>query len=138
MDFNIFNFKYIFLLLILLISTIIVYSQNVPSNLEYSRVITKTFSLTGSKASQFDTVPVGKVWKLESIIHSNYSSMMQQSLEINTFNFPIPSIYYTYGNEYVKNNITPIWLKTGDIIRIISTNQNTTNFFYSIIEYTEK
>lgn len=119
------------------------FSQNSSGNLTYSKVITRTFSLTASDTSVRDTVPAGKVWKMENIMTSSYMAgngySSFSSLEINTFKFPIPPPLFTDSwPSSMKSNLTPLWLKSGDIIRVITSTVAGGNFFYSIIEYNEK
>lgn len=127
----------------LLLINISAFSQGAANNLTYSRVITKNFSLSVSDTSVRDTVPAGKVWKMENIMTSsfmaNYGYSSFSSLEINGFRFPIPPpLYLDSWSSSMKSNLTPIWLKSGDVIRVITSSVVGGNFFYSIIEYNEK
>ncbi len=126
--------KLITITFVILLISISAFSQGTNGNLTYSKVITRTFALSND-TSDYDTVPIGRVWKMESIMHTNYTNMQQQLLEINSISFLIPATHYTYGNEFVRSSITPIWFKAGDKIRIISVGAS--NLFYSIIEYKE-
>ena len=110
-----------------------IHAQN---NLVYSRVIT---NITTSGSSTYDTVPAGKVWKMESIMHSNFynnTTAADAYLEINSVSFPLlPNIYLVSTPTSNRGNITPLWLKAGDIIRVYSNTG--AKVFYSIIEYKE-
>ncbi len=133
MDFNLNTknkMKYIILFFTIASFGMVANSQNSVNNLSYSRVITKMFSGTGSTADN-DTVPSGMVWKIESIMHNTTSCLTCSYLYINDVYFCIPPNVYTY-DEVIKD-ITPIWLKAGDRIRL-GTSQSA---FYSIIEYKE-
>lgn len=124
---------------IFLLISISAFSQSSNGNLTYSRVITVTFTPNSANYSSYDTVPVGKVWKMESIMHSkflNNSAAADASLEINSVLFPlIPNMGMNPDPTSNRGNITPLWFKAGDIIRVYST---AVSVFYSIIEYNEK
>lgn len=110
--------KHLFFLLIF-IAPLVSKSQ---VNLQLNRVITYAGTLTSTQEVFLDTVPVGKVWKIEAIGPSGFNSdkdfQSSNTFTINgksycNINFPP----YTSGTS--QNPVTikeVIWLKSGDFI----------------------
>lgn len=112
-------------------------------NLQFNQVISENFSISGGvfntlyDASNSYTVPVGKVWKIESVSFSSSSVNSTYApsvfLKINGSN-----VLFNYGsqkniNDYGGSLTTqPIWLKEGDIIGFSMRNRCTTTCLQSV------
>jgi hypothetical protein len=101
------------------------------NNLQFNRVIL---------VNSLQTVPTGKVWKVESVLSTsdlvirctNYCSV-NFSILINGVNIIMASSDYSYNsNSNDSRNITalPIWLPEGTTL-----NKGTNTAFISVIEY---
>jgi hypothetical protein len=113
-------------------------------NLQFSQVISESFSISGGvnntlyDASNSYTVPIGKVWKIESISFSSSSVNSTYApsifLKINGNN-----VLFNYGSQKNINdfggslNTQPIWLKEGDIVGFSMRNRCTTTCLQSVI-----
>lgn len=87
-------------------------------NLQFNQVLTYNGNNT---TSAIWTVPVGKVWKIESVLMVNFSG---------TSTFRVNNTIALYNS----NNTQPIWLKSGDNCQFsMSTAGNT--YFLSIVEF---
>ena len=98
-------------------------------SLTFSRVL----ALTRTSA-QTDTVPVGKVWKIENFFANAYDQIYNQ-VRINGTQFYMFSTY-SYGSAAFFTNHAPagpIWLPAGTTIRPESSGPT---YFFSIIEFT--
>lgn len=84
-------------------------------NLQFNQVLTYGGILCASCNNPIGSVPVGKVWKIESQMGSTH-------LNINNINF----------NTFTPQ--VPIWLKAGDVV-IMNGFSSTQSWFLSIIEF---
>ena len=98
-------------------------------NLQFNQVISASATLGLNGASAVVTVPVDKVWKIESV-NGWADCGSRLGITINT----IPTL--------VSNAKFPIWLKSGDLFRMtVQTNPSSNvacgpmNYYYSIIEF---
>jgi hypothetical protein len=101
-------------------------------NLQFNQVISGTGVLATNGVSANQTVPTGKVWKIESI--NGWSSNdvgSRLGMTINTISVPVS------GNVQF-----PVWLKAGDVLKFtLLTNPASgyatgpMNYIYSIIEF---
>jgi hypothetical protein len=99
-------------------------------NLQFNQVISGTGILATNGVSANQTVPTGKVWKIESISGWNDGGS-RLGLTVNTISVP------------VSGNVPfPVWLKAGDVLRFtLLTNPASgsalgpMNYIYSIIEF---
>ena len=97
--------KTLILLFVLLPFSLVI---NAQGNLEYNKV--KLVTINGSSPDIVITVPVGKVWKIESAIVGSYI-------------YGSPNIYLDYQIIYqpgLVNKIFPIWLPSGSYTLSIS------------------
>jgi hypothetical protein len=104
----------------------LLYSQG---NLQFNQVISASATLGLNGASAVVTVPVDKVWKIESV-NGWADCGSRLGITINT----IPTL--------VSNAKFPIWLKSGDLLRMtVQINAASgvacgpMNYYYSIIEF---
>lgn len=104
---------YIFIITIFL--TTVVFSQG---NLQFNQVL--TYNGSGGNSAIW-TVPVGKIWKIESVLMVNMSG---------TSTFKINSFVVLYNNI----NPQPIWLKPGDFSQFSMSNAGN-SYFISIVEF---
>jgi hypothetical protein len=115
----------------------LLYSQG---NLQFNQVLTFTGSIgvigPNAVTSPIQTVPAGKVWKIESVggLASNQSSgNVRFGIQINT------GISIVYWNNLIDQNICPIWLKTNDNLQFYyhnpSTNAQTCSYIISVVEF---
>ena len=98
-------------------------------NLQFNQVISASATLGLNGASAVVTVPVGKVWKIESV-NGWADCGSRLGITINT----IPTL--------VSDAKFPIWLKSGDLLRMtVQINPGSgfacgpMNYYYSIIEF---
>lgn len=115
--------------------SISVYGQN---GLSYSQVITDaqsfTVGISQSSATPLLTVPVDKVWKVESISEPQSFGDGSTYLVINGFEF---------GPGRINSASLPIWLKSGDTVQCGVKKGNNTggtitaSLYISIIEFNE-
>jgi len=87
-------------------------------NLQFNQVLTYNGSLT---TSAIWTVPVGKVWKIESVLMVNMGG---------TSTFKVNNTTVLYNGLPSQ----PIWLKAGDYCQF-SMSQAGNGYFLSIIEF---
>ena len=94
-------------------------------NLQFNQVITNQGSISANANSTLLTVPIGKVWKVESILCSSTSLL---SIKINNSTLPIPT---------TSNAFMPIWLKENNTIQFYNGGSTgiIREYFISIIEY---
>ncbi len=83
-------------------------------NLQFNQVLTYGGTLSASSYQSIGTVPVGKVWKIES----------KGGSTINTVN----------GNAVTQTISYPFWLKAGDILGHYTTG-SAQDWFISILEF---
>ena len=102
-------------------------SSFAQGNLQFNQVITLNFALSSSASSSIYTVPVGKVWKVESVSGSSAASSGASYMQINGTNVPIGNSPLTLMNA--------IWLKSGDQINIYNGYGLSAGYFCSIIEF---
>lgn len=123
----------------------LVYSQG---NLQFNQVLTNSGNVIMSTNnvkvfSPIQTVPSGKVWKIEFVGSSGFTTINPTFLDyrwgisVNTLDIVL----------FLTSNLTspysmPIWLKAGDELRFYSTttswstgNNITINYVFSIIEF---
>lgn len=100
-------------------------------NLQFNQVISGTGVLATNGVSANQTVPTGKVWKIESINGWSNDHGSRLGLTINTITVPV------LGNVQF-----PVWLKAGDVLKFtLLTNPGTgyatgpMNYIYSILEF---
>ena len=140
-----------FLMKILILSFFLVlcsllYSQG---NLQFNQVLTISGNTTMSSNyvkvfSPIQTVPLGKVWKIEFVGSSSFTSVeptypgSKWGISVNTRDIVL---FFGYG-DYESPYSMPIWLKAGDQLRFYSTtsswstgNNVTTNYVFSILEF---
>jgi hypothetical protein len=133
MVFNNLNMKKIFTLAMLLFS-MATYAQG---NLQFNQVRTFTGNISINSFKLFDTIPQGKVWKIEAIGLNQFCF-----LNINGRNY----VNYFLQGTNNGNGITSVvsnenlWLKSGDVVGYYSpwnSNCATCSFDYivSVIEY---
>jgi hypothetical protein len=130
--------KYIFLLFIITIS----FNAKVQGNLQFNQVLTFTGSIGGYGSGAFtstaQTVPSGKVWKIEHIGGTaNTLSGIDGSwgLSINSGKILI----FNGEINQISSNHT-IWLKENDVVQYyavggISNNFNNWSYVISLIEF---
>jgi hypothetical protein len=87
-------------------------------NLQFNQVLTYSGN---SPSSPIYTVPIGKVWKVESAVCFNYTG---------TTVFKVNNYTVLYNNS----NVQPIWLKAGDFCQMGATN-TASSYFISIVEF---
>lgn len=123
----------------------LVYSQG---NLQFNQVLTNSGNITMSSNnvkvfSPIQTVPSGKVWKIEFVGSSGFTTFNPTYLDyrwgirVNT-----QDIVLFLALNIASPYSMPIWLKAGDELRFYSTttswstgNNITTNYVFSIIEF---
>jgi hypothetical protein len=117
-------------LLLLIITCALSSSLFAQGNLQFNQVISGTGILATNGVSANQTVPTGKVWKIESISGWNDGGS-RLGLTVNTISVPVSG-----------NVLFPVWLKAGDVLRFtLLTNPGTgyangpMNYIYSIIEF---
>ena len=108
----------------ILLFSVATYAQG---NLQFNRVRTYTGRIFHDSYVLFDTVPSGKVWKIEAA-----GLTTTVTLNINGRNYN-----NIYGNSVIKETI---WLKAGDILGISCpwlghSNTSSWDYVVSIIEY---
>ncbi len=96
-------------------------------NLQFNQVLTYTGSIHNNNFVLFDTVPSGKVWKIEA---AGLNTLLFLNINGRIYN-------NIYGNSVIKETI---WLKARDIVGIYSPyNGNchhcSWDYVVSIIEY---
>lgn len=134
-----------FTMKILLLSMLIFLSSQLFSqgNLQFNQVLTFTGSVGGFGSGAFtspaQTVPLGKVWKIEHIGGTpntlNTTARGDYGLSINTGK---TLIYNGTINQVSSNNI--IWLKQNDVVQFyalggISNATNNWSYVISLIEF---
>lgn len=140
--------KSLFFVLLTLCSLLFVPCSNAQGNLQFNQVLTISGNTTMSSNnvkvfSPIQTVPSGKVWKIEFVGSSGFISVNPTYLDykwgisVNTRDIVL----------FLASNLTspysmPIWLKAGDQLRFFSTtsswstgNNITTNYVFSILEF---
>jgi hypothetical protein len=116
--------KYITFFLIVFIGTLTTQAQ---INLVLNRVITKTTELGGSFPSQIsDTVPAGKVWKIEALYMTTSGNCWYSVNNPNRINLYMP-----------QNGAAPFsfWMQAGDIIYFKQNINTSSDVFISILEF---
>jgi len=123
-------------LVICLISFFLSFGYNAQGNLQFNQVIRVVEVL--------QTVPAGKVWKVESYLESELinSNSSSSSCTSSTIHRPLiinNGFYYFVGDvawgstnslQMMNHNKFPIWLKSGDQIRTTCSSD-----FASVIEF---
>jgi hypothetical protein len=114
-------------------------------NLQFNKVKTLTGTIPGQTSLNLDTVPAGKVWKIESIglsplfLQIGGYACSETFFAINGVEFVNHAPRVNNSNLVVLNNQS-LWLKAGDrigyIYRSLGGNCNTNQpYVISIIEY---
>ncbi len=109
-------------------------------NLQFNQVLTFTGSIgvTGPTGvtSPIQTVPAGKVWKIEHVGGSatnQSSSNCRFGIQINS------GISMVYWHTLVDQNICPIWMKTSDNLQFYYYNPGGTaqscSYTISVVEF---
>lgn len=105
-------------------------------NLQFNQVITLNGTPTPCINTVIDTVPTGKVWKIESWTNNNQVNIFFNNTQFNNHYLAV------WGNSngtqmQLSSNLNPIWLKAGDVISVLVQNQFCTSspYFFSIIEF---
>jgi hypothetical protein len=101
-------------------------------NLQFNQVITLNGTPNPCINSVVDTVPQGKVWKIESWTNNNEVGIFFNNTQFNN-HFSLSN----GGGIAVSSNLNPIWLKGGDVISVHISNQFCIPrpYFFSIIEF---
>jgi hypothetical protein len=109
---------------------------NAQGNLQFNQVVTLNGTPTPCVNTNIDTVPAGKVWKIEAWTNNN---------EVNIyFNNTLYNNHFlaVWGNNngtqmQLSSNMNPIWLKGGDVISVTISNQfcQARPYFFSILEF---
>ncbi len=103
-------------------------------NLQFNQVVTLT-GTTIIDPFTLATVPAGKVWKIEHSSAARAGSPAYVSYVCNNVSSPI-SLPQSNWASYKLQVDGPIWLKAGDSIKFsYSSNNNATDYFFSIIEF---
>ena len=123
-------------LLIISLAVISIFCK-AQGNLQFNKVLTFSGTVAGGSNSELWTVPVGKVWKIESL--PNPGTLFTSGTGGNmTFNINgVAVIYLNNTNNSTQINL-PIWLKENDNIRFSHTLASSSyyyNYYISIIEF---
>ncbi|MDP4867137.1 MAG: hypothetical protein NWQ47_08310 [Crocinitomicaceae bacterium] len=111
--------KKIFLFSLFIVCSLFFISNSyAQGNLQFNQVY--TYSGSGGNSAIW-TVPVGKIWKIESVLMVNMSG---------TSTFKINSFVVLYNNI----NPQPIWLKSGDFSQFSMSNAGN-SYYISIVEF---
>lgn len=121
---------------IIIIITLLLFSQSsyAQGNLQFNRI--RTF--TGINNTTFDTVPLGKVWKIESMGISggrDFGNNLTGYLTINNTTYSNVAREINTGNNNVISLSVikeTIWLQSGDYLGWTGAARN---YVVSIIEY---
>jgi hypothetical protein len=132
--------KNLFLLIaILSISTF----AKTQGNLQFNQVLTfsggLTASLSSTTNSSIQTVPIGKVWKIESVGGGKLNNSFTGSYIGAKVNNGL-SIFRLVGSNLNISGVCPIWLRSGDNMSIEYYNSSggsaqSTSYVISIIEF---
>ena len=109
-------------------------------NLQFNQVLTFTGSIgvTGPNAvtSPIQTVPAGKVWKIE---HVGGSASNQSSSNVRFGIQTNSGVSMVYWHTLVDQNICPIWLKASDNLQFYYHNPGGTpqscTYIISVVEF---
>ncbi|MEY5133800.1 MAG: hypothetical protein RLZZ198_1804 [Bacteroidota bacterium] len=119
------------LVLFLIIATSVV----AQGNLQFNQVVTYTGTGSGSFSytSPTWTVPVGKVWKIESASPNLGNTAVSRAVNINA-GASWGSFALTTSSQETTINPFPIWLKAGDLVQLQAAGNccSTTSFSYAI------
>ncbi len=112
------------------------FKLNAQGNLQFNQVITLNGTPSPCTLVNIDTVPIGKIWKIESWTNSNEVSIYFNNSQYNNHYLAV------WGNNngtqmQLSTNFNPIWLKAGDIISVMISNQfcQARPYFFSILEF---
>jgi hypothetical protein len=143
MAFKFFNLRLTSLLIFNLLSLFYSNKIHAQSELNFEKVVNITRVNTGcyyGVTPVYDTVPTGKIWKLEAII----ASCPGPRRPLVTLNGTLTSLNFnntgTSMGTYLGN---PIWLKENTIIGSTSDNPGAGSgcfdctYFYSILEFSQ-
>jgi hypothetical protein len=125
--------------------TLLMLFTKAQGNLQFYRVKTLTGYVPGATSISLDTVPAGKVWKIESLGMSPLVVIINGAACTETF-FAINGVEYLNHAQRVNSPYLVvlghenIWLKAGDrigyVYRSLGGNCNTNQpYVISIIEY---
>lgn len=115
------------------------------AELKFERVInlSRFYSVCSNSNSMVrDTVPIGKIWKLEAVSAScqvNSQALRIPFILINGTRLAMAENGFTSARVYIGN---PIWLSEGAILTSSGdpggwSGCNDCNYFYSILEFTQ-
>jgi len=102
-------------------------SSFAQGNLQFNQVISASFNLGSNANSTTLTVPVGKVWKIESM-GCNTSTPGYVKYVLN-------GVSYSLLTNLSKDAGHTIWLKSGDTFYMQTTVAGTIGVYYSILEF---
>lgn len=112
------------------------FKLNAQGNLQFNQVITLNGTPSPCALVIIDTVPIGKIWKIESWTNSNEVNIYFNNSQYNNHFLAV------WGNSngtqmQLSTNFNPIWLKAGDIISVMISNQFCVAkpYFFSILEF---
>lgn len=93
-------------------------TSNAQYNLQFNRVKTLTGETSPNQESNIDTVPPGKVWKIEALGFS--SDQLNFAYTINGKVYNNYKVFTTNGAPVSVATISSdvLWLKSGDIIGV--------------------
>lgn len=104
-------------------------------NLQFSRVVNLKGENSGGGSTAIDTVPVGKVWKVENFISS--ANGLNWRLDVGGGQFMGIAGGIVFGNTPSNNSSSssnfghPIWLAEGEVIYMNGSGY----YFFSILEF---
>jgi hypothetical protein len=102
-------------------------SSFAQGNLQFNQVISASFNLGSNANSTTLTVPVGKVWKIESMGCNNYTP--------HNISYVINAIAFSVIPGYQKDAGSTIWLKAGDTFYLRNLVNYASGVYYSILEF---
>ena len=102
-------------------------SSFAQGNLQFNQVISASLNLGSNANSTTLTVPVGKVWKIESMGCNNYTPQ--------NISYVINAIAFSVIPGYQKDAGSTIWLKAGDTFYLRNLVNYASGVYYSILEF---
>jgi hypothetical protein len=103
------------------------FTAKAQGNLQFNQVISASFNLGSNANSTTLTVPVGKVWKIESMGCNNYTPQ--------NISYVINAIAFSVIPGYQKDAGSTIWLKAGDTFYLRNLVNYASGVYYSILEF---
>jgi hypothetical protein len=121
-------------ILLLLSILIIARGAKAQGNLQFNAVKTYTGTIaSGSSPSQ--TVPVGKVWKVEKIITSSSPYTPNGNYFVMLMGLTINGVDCNYFYSGEKQAEVPFWLKAGDTFSLLLSSGSNAKYCISILEF---